>query len=209
MCAGSSRTARDTQNIPLVVPEQSIAPLKEILKRSLAASYHLADREVLQFLFSLPKKPILEGASLAPTCRAGRKNRLRVKMAWPSTRVIVFSRGSGWLVDRNRGGRCLADGRSRGGRCLANSSRRDRRANNMPGLYLLFARDVYAIAKVSEEANCEANAVQTEQHIVPEQRGDRCATYGSNDRKVSMLAILLQQSYTRRRLCRNVGLVAE
>src|SRR6266700_2258131 len=161
MCAGSSRTARDTQNIPLVVPEQSIAPLKEILKRSLPASYHLADREVLQFLFSLPKKPILEGASLAPTCRAGRKNRLRVKMAWPSTRVIVFSRG---------------------GRCLANSSRRDRRANNMPGLYLLFARDVYAIAKVSEEANCEANAVQTEQHIVPEQRGDRCATYGSNDR---------------------------
>src|SRR6266567_8084551 len=68
MCAGSSRTARDTQNIPLVVPEQSIAPLKEILKRSLPASYHLADREVLQFLFSLPKKPILEGASpLTPT----------------------------------------------------------------------------------------------------------------------------------------------
>src|SRR6266567_7802389 len=106
------------------------------------------------------------------------QNRLRVKMACPSTRVIVFS---GWLGDRNRGGRRLGDG-SRGGRCLANSSRRDRRANNMPGLYLLFARDVYAIAKVSEEANCEANAVQTEQHIAPEQRGDRCATYGSNDR---------------------------
>src|SRR6266851_2381396 len=94
---------------------------------------------------------------------------------------IVFSRGSGWLVDRNRGGRCLGDG-SRSGRCLANSSRRDRRANNMPGLYLLFAIDVYAIAKVSEEAKCEANTVQTEQHITPEQRGDRCATYGSNDR---------------------------
>src|SRR6266581_8635458 len=60
MCSGRSRTARETQNIPLAVPEQSIAPLKEMLKRSLPASSHLADREVFPFLFSLPKKPIPE-----------------------------------------------------------------------------------------------------------------------------------------------------
>ena len=64
MCSGCSRTARETQNIPLAVPEQSIAPLKEMLKRSLPASSHLADREVFPFLFSLPKKPILERAPL-------------------------------------------------------------------------------------------------------------------------------------------------
>ncbi len=44
----------------LAVLEQSIAPRKGILKRSLPASSHLADREVFQFLFSLPKKPLLE-----------------------------------------------------------------------------------------------------------------------------------------------------
>src|SRR5258706_15600918 len=60
MCSGRSRTARETQNIPLAVAEQSIAPLKEMLKRSLPASSHLADREVFPFLFSLPKKPIPE-----------------------------------------------------------------------------------------------------------------------------------------------------
>ncbi len=84
------------------------------------------------------------------------------------------------MVDRNRGGRCLGDG-SRGGRCLANSSRGDWRANNMPGLYLLFAIYVYAIAKVSEEANCEAKTVQTEQYIALQQGGNCCAAYGSNN----------------------------
>src|SRR5262249_2759113 len=88
----------------------------------------------------------------------------------PSARLIVFSRGSEGLVDWNRGGRCLADG-----------SRDDRGVNNMPGLYFLFAIDVYAIAKVSKEANCEANEVQTEQYVAPEQGGDCCAAYGSKD----------------------------
>src|SRR6266568_3870437 len=68
MCSGRSRTARETQNIPLAVPEQSIAPLKEMLKRSLPASSHLADREVFPFLFSLPKKPIPE-RELTPPAR--------------------------------------------------------------------------------------------------------------------------------------------
>jgi hypothetical protein len=83
---------------------------------------------------------------------------------------VVFRRGSGWFVDRNRSGRCLAD-RSRG----------DRRTNNMPGLYLLSAMGVYAIAEVSEKAKCEANTVQTEQHIASEQGGDSRATYDCDD----------------------------
>src|SRR6266568_1592 len=66
MCSGRSRTARETQNIPLAVPEQSIAPLKEMHKRSLPASSHLADREVFPFLFSLPKKPIPERVAVLP-----------------------------------------------------------------------------------------------------------------------------------------------
>src|SRR2546430_16180895 len=83
---------------------------------------------------------------------------------------IVISRGSRWLVDRNRGGRYLADGNSG-----------NRHANFMPGFYLLFAISVYAIAEVSKEAKCEANTIQTEQHIASEQRGNGCATYGSHD----------------------------
>jgi len=52
------------------------------------------------------------------------------------------------LVDRNGGGRYLAGG--------------NRGTNNTPGLYLLFAMNVYAIAEISEKAKCEANTVQTE-----------------------------------------------
>jgi len=58
------------------------------------------------------------------------------------------------LVDRNGGGRYLAGG-----------NRGNRHTHNTPGLYLLSAMGVYAIAEVSEKAKCEANTVQTEQYI--------------------------------------------
>src|SRR5215467_5862824 len=91
-------------------------------------------------------------------------------MAWLSARVIVFDRDSRWLVDRNGGGRYLAGG-----------NRSNRYGHNAPGLYLLPAVGVYAIAEVSEKAKCEANTVQTEQNIAPEQSSDSRAAYGCDD----------------------------